>query len=157
VPLVIMTPKSLLRLPAARSAAADLSSGRFRPVLSDPRPPGRPARVILCQGKLFYELDAARRERELQDVSLVRLERCAPFPLDELGEVLDRFRGAELRWAQEEPANMGAGRYVLRSLGDGAGLEARMIARPASASPATGSLTVHRREQAELLEQALAP
>jgi 2-oxoglutarate dehydrogenase E1 component len=155
-PLVALTPKSLLRLPEARSPAAAFVDGRWRPVLPDPSPPGAAARVVLCQGKLFHELHAARRERGREDLALIRLEQCYPFPAPELRAELERWPGARVDWAQEEPANMGAGRFVLRALREALGIEAGMISRPESASPATGSLTLHRREQADLIERVLA-
>ena len=155
-PLVVLTPKSLLRLAPAASRSSELESGHFRPVLSDPSPPGAASRVILCQGKLFYDLLAGREERGLDEVALVRLEQAYPFPVEPLEEELERFGGAEVVWAQEEPENMGAGRSVLRNMRDRLGVEAWLVARPESASPATGSLTLHRKEQSELLDRALA-
>jgi 2-oxoglutarate dehydrogenase E1 component len=137
------------------SRAQDLTGGRFEPVLQDPSPPERASRVILCQGKLFYELEELRAKDE-RDVALVRLERCYPFPTDELRRELDRFSGAEVVWAQEEPENMGAARFVVRNVRDHLGVDARVIARPESGSPATGSLSVHRREQEELVARALS-
>jgi 2-oxoglutarate dehydrogenase E1 component len=89
-------------------------------------------------------------------VALIRLEQCYPFPSEALREELERFAGAEVIWAQEEPENMGAGRSVLRDLRDRLGAEARLVSRPESASPATGSLTLHRKEQSELLDRTLA-
>jgi 2-oxoglutarate dehydrogenase E1 component len=153
-PLVVLTPKSLLRSPAAASRSVELVSGRFEPVLGDPAGPAEPTRIVLCQGKLFYELDAARAEREA--IALIRLERCYPFPVDELQRELARAPRAELVWAQEEPENMGAARFVVRNLADHLGVHARVVARAESASPATGSLTLHRQEQADVVERALA-
>ncbi|MGH3033772.1 MAG: multifunctional oxoglutarate decarboxylase/oxoglutarate dehydrogenase thiamine pyrophosphate-binding subunit/dihydrolipoyllysine-residue succinyltransferase subunit, partial [Gaiellaceae bacterium] len=153
-PLVVLTPKSLLRSAEAAARTEDLVSGAFRPVLPDPEPPAEAARVIVCQGKLFYEL--AERRKERANVALIRLEECAPFPADALKEQIERFPGAELVWAQEEPENMGAARYVVRNLRERLGVEARIVARPASSSPATGSLTLHKKEQAELVERALS-
>jgi 2-oxoglutarate dehydrogenase complex dehydrogenase (E1) component-like enzyme len=154
-PLIVLTPKSLLRLPAAASRAPELESGHFRPVLPDPSPPAAAARVILCQGKVFYELADRRAEEDRDDVALLRLDLCYPFPTDALREELGRFADAEVVWVQEEPANMGAGRFVLWNLRDRLGLDARLVSRPASPSPATGSLTLHRQEQSELIGRAL--
>jgi 2-oxoglutarate decarboxylase len=155
-PLVVLTPKSLLRLAAAASRTSELESGHFRTVLPDPSPPVAASRVLLCQGKLFYELADQRAERGLDDVALLRLEQCYPFPTEALGKELGRFPGADVVWAQEEPGNMGAGRFVVWNLRDRLGLDARPVWRPESASPATGSLTLHRKEQSELLERALS-
>jgi 2-oxoglutarate dehydrogenase E1 component len=151
-PLVVLTPKSLLRASKAVSGVADLTSGAFRPVLGDPAPAAEPFRVLVCQGKLFYDLLQARGE----DVALLRLERCYPFPSDELREELSRYPHAEVVWAQEEPENMGAARFVVRNMHERLGIDVRVVARPESASPATGSLTVHDREQAELVRRALS-
>jgi 2-oxoglutarate dehydrogenase E1 component len=153
-PLVVLTPKSLLRLGAAASAREELESGHFRPVLPDPSPPERATRVLLCQGKLFYELTERRIEQQIDDVAIIRLEQCYAFPADALRSELERFGGAEVVWVQEEPENMGAGRFVCRNLREQLGVEVRLVSRAASPSPATGSLTLHKKEQAELIERA---
>jgi 2-oxoglutarate dehydrogenase E1 component len=154
-PLVVLTPKSLLRLSAAAGTARELEAGRFRAVLPDPSPPPASARVVLCQGKLFYELAERRAEVAADDLRLIRLERCTPFPGDEVRAELEATDGARVVWAQEEPENMGAGRFVLRNLRERLGVEAEMVSRPESPSPATGSLAQHRLEQAELIDRAL--
>jgi 2-oxoglutarate dehydrogenase complex dehydrogenase (E1) component-like enzyme len=155
-PLVVLTPKSLLRLGAAASSSGELESGHFRPVLPDPSPPERARRVLLCQGKLFYELADRRSEQDIDDVAIVRLEQCYPFPADQLRSELKQFGGAEIVWVQEEPENMGAGRFVCRNLRERLGVEVRLVSRAESPSPATGSLTLHKKEQAELIERAFA-
>jgi 2-oxoglutarate dehydrogenase complex dehydrogenase (E1) component-like enzyme len=155
-PLTVLTPKSLLRMSDAASHTEDFTSGGFRPVLPDPASPPHPSRVILCQGKLYFELAKRRSEVQIDDVALLRLEQCYPFPADVLGQELDRFGTAGVVWAQEEPENMGAGRFVVRNLRERLGVEARTVARVESPSPATGSLTLHRQEQEELLERALS-
>jgi 2-oxoglutarate dehydrogenase E1 component len=123
-------------------------------VLGDPDPPTAPSRVVLCQGKLFHDLAAARAERG-GGVTLVRLERCYPFPTEEVRQALPDAGDVEVVWAQEEPENMGAGRFVRRNLRERLGLDVGLVARPESASPATGSLTLHKREQADLVERVL--
>jgi 2-oxoglutarate decarboxylase len=155
-PLVVLTPKSLLRLGAAASTAAELESGHFRPVLPDPSPPSSASRVLLCQGKLFYELAEQREERDADGVAIMRLEQCYPFPADALRSELEPLGDAEVVWVQEEPENMGAGRFVCRNLREQLGVKVRMVSRPASPSPATGSLTLHKKEQADLIEHAFA-
>jgi 2-oxoglutarate decarboxylase len=155
-PLVVLTPKSLLRASDAASRTGDFTSGGFRPVLPDPAPPPHPSLVILCQGKLYLELAKRRSEEQIDHVALLRLEQCYPFPAGVLGQELDRFGTADIVWAQEEPENMGAGRFVIRNLRERLGVEARTVARAESPSPATGSLTLHKREQDELLERALS-
>jgi 2-oxoglutarate dehydrogenase complex dehydrogenase (E1) component-like enzyme len=153
-PLIVLTPKSPLRLPAARSAADDLTSGHFREVLDDPEV-GAARRVVLCQGKFFYDLLRRREEREVEDVALVRLEQVYPFPADQLREALERHGGAEVVWAQEEPENMGAWRFVHIKAERLLGMELAHVARPESPSPATGSSAVHQQEQERLLRLAL--
>ncbi|MBI4261273.1 MAG: multifunctional oxoglutarate decarboxylase/oxoglutarate dehydrogenase thiamine pyrophosphate-binding subunit/dihydrolipoyllysine-residue succinyltransferase subunit [Actinobacteria bacterium] len=158
-PLVVMTPKSLLRLPAARSSAAELTGGSFLPVLPDPAgpDPGSVRRVILCQGKVFHDLAARREEAGVKGVALVRVEEPYPFPVRALREQLDRYpKDAETWWVQEEPENMGAWRYMGFEAWRQMKLALVAVSRPESASPATGSLTVHRQEQDKLLDRAFA-
>jgi 2-oxoglutarate decarboxylase len=158
-PLVVFTPKSLLRLAAARSSAQDLAAGHFREVLSDPKPheAGDVLAVILCSGKIFYEL-VERREAEGADhVAIVRLEQLYPFPLRQIADVLNGYPNArEVRWVQEEPENMGAAFFVRQRLDGGLpdGIRLSHVAREESGSPATGSATVHEREQQDLLRRA---
>jgi 2-oxoglutarate dehydrogenase E1 component len=160
-PMVIFTPKSLLRHPRCVSSLNELADGRFEPVLGDPgADPGRVRRVVLCSGKLYFDLLEAREAGGRRDVALVRLEQLYPFPSAALQEVLGRFpAGAELVWAQEEPRNMGAWRFVRENVLDGVldtgGRALRYAGREASASPAPGSLKVHQVEQEALLREAL--
>jgi 2-oxoglutarate dehydrogenase E1 component len=165
-PLAIMTPKSLLRQPSARSRTQELVEGVFRPVISkpeleqEPRPDrGRPARILLSSGKLAYDLERRRaelgQELGLGDVAILRLEQLYPFPVDALGDALAAFGDAPIVWVQEEPENMGAKRFVIRHLRRELGIEADAVARPESASPATGSMKVHQQEQERILEAAL--
>ena len=152
-PLVVMTPKSLLRLPAARSAAADLAGGAFAEVLGDPAPPRDVRRVIFSQGKLSYELVRERDERKAP-VVIVRVEQLYPFPTEAIRRELEAFPGAETLWVQEEPENMGAWRFLQAAFKEKVGVDLAGVAREESASPATGSLTIHQREQAALLARA---
>ncbi|MEA2566155.1 MAG: hypothetical protein QOD49_1332 [Actinomycetota bacterium] len=154
-PLVVMTPKSLLRLAAARSAAEDFTDGSFAPVLGDPAPPAQPKRLIFTQGKVFYDLVKARDERKAP-VAIVRIEQLYPFPAEAIRRELDAYSGTRQPvWVQEEPANMGAWRFLQASFKDRLGIDLAFVAREESASPATGSLKVHSREQAVLVERAL--
>jgi 2-oxoglutarate decarboxylase len=155
-PLVVFTPKSLLRLPAARSAAADFTEGSFLEVVPDPQHPHPSvvSRVILCSGKVFYDLAKRRADRDVRGVALLRVEQLYPFPAEQLREVLHGFEQAEMWWVQEEPENMGAWHYVRRVCRDRLGLELNGVAREESASPATGSLAIHQAEQALLLDEA---
>jgi 2-oxoglutarate dehydrogenase E1 component len=151
-PLALMTPKSLLRLPAARSHTQELVDGVFRPVLTEQRPASR---VLLSSGKMAYDLSKRRDELGLDDVAIVRLEQLYPFPAVALREALAPFGDAQVVWVQEEPENMGAKRFVVRHLRRELGVDADAVARTESASPATGSMKVHQQEQERLLEAAL--
>ena len=131
-PLVVMSPKSLLRHPAAVSTLGELADGAFRLVLDDPRAPAPEGirRVILCAGKIFYALDAARRQKERSDVALVRLEQLYPFPMAELREALSRYSTArEVFWVQEEPANQGAWGFVLPLISPEKGAQLGFVAQ----------------------------
>jgi 2-oxoglutarate dehydrogenase E1 component len=155
-PLVVMTPKSLLRLKAASSPLDEFVSGRFREVLDDAdADPARTRRVILCSGKVYYDLLERRAEAKANDIGLVRVEQFYPFPEQPLQRILSRYRKArEWVWAQEESQNMGGWFFMeprLRAMG----CDLQYVGRDASASPATGSLQVHRREQKELVEAAI--
>jgi 2-oxoglutarate dehydrogenase E1 component len=161
-PLVVMTPKSLLRHPRCQSSLAALAEGRFEEVIDDAGvDPAQVRRVVLTTGKLFYDLLKAREDNHVGDVALVRLEQLYPFPLDGLAVALARYpEGAELVWAQEEPMNMGAWRFVREEFMDRAGTlfnqrVPRYLGREASASPAPGSLKVHIAEQEAIVEAAL--
>jgi 2-oxoglutarate dehydrogenase complex dehydrogenase (E1) component-like enzyme len=155
---VVLTPKSFLRLPAARSRAAEFEEGNFQRVLDDPRNPksSEVKRVLLSSGKFYYDLAAHRDENEVEDVALVRVEQLYPFPAEEIAEVLGRYPDAEVIWAQEEPENMGAWRFVSMRLIQDLDRRIRGIHRRESASPATGSLTAHQWEQGRLIEAAFA-
>jgi multifunctional 2-oxoglutarate metabolism enzyme len=150
-PLIVFTPKSLLRLPAARSAEKDLTEGRFQEVIGDAEPPKDVKRVVLCQGKFFWDLWKAREDKP---IALVRIEQPYPFPGEAIKKELENYEDAEVVWAQEEPENMGAAWFVERNLRR-LGVEARILARETSGSPATGSLTLHQREQGHLLKRVL--
>jgi 2-oxoglutarate decarboxylase len=153
-PLVVFTPKSLLRLRAAVSASSEFTSGSWRPVIDDAHAGEQVRRVLLCSGKLFYDLQRAREQAP--DVALVRLEQLYPLPEAKIRAVLGRYPGAELFWAQEEPANMGGWPYIALHLPrvlDGRELGYR--GRPESAAPAAGSLLAHDAEQEQVIAQAL--
>jgi 2-oxoglutarate dehydrogenase E1 component len=168
-PLVVMSPKSLLRHKLAVSTRSDLTDGEFRTVLDDVASKGAPEagvdldpagvrRVVLCSGKIYYALLAGRRERSAATTALVRIEQLYPFPKKELETTLAGYPNAEqIYWVQEEPANMGAAQFIeplLRPLLGGRTLVS--VARDAAASPATGSYKVHQAEEAELVQRAFA-
>jgi len=159
-PLIVMTPKSLLRHPLATSTLDDLCQGRFQRVIGELEPldTGAVKRVVLCSGKIYYELVTRRRELEQHQIALVRVELLHPYPQAALDEVLQVFpEGVELVWCQEEPRNMGAWPSYLHWMLEhfGPNRLPRYIGRMAAASPATGSNKKHRKEQASLLDAAL--
>ncbi|MDP9467654.1 MAG: multifunctional oxoglutarate decarboxylase/oxoglutarate dehydrogenase thiamine pyrophosphate-binding subunit/dihydrolipoyllysine-residue succinyltransferase subunit, partial [Chloroflexota bacterium] len=159
-PMVVMTPKSLLRLPQATSSLADLTDGAFASVLDDPAVVSADGvrRVILCSGKLYYDLAGAPLRADQADLAIVRLERLYPFPTEELETTLAGYPGVEhVAWVQEEPRNMGARKFVLPKirhlvpfripLGD--------ISRPERSRPAEGYPAAHLIEQARIVREAL--
>ena len=163
-PMVVMTPKSLLRLPAAASTPSELAEGMFRSVLDDPRfaDDAKAAeavrRVLLCSGKIYYDLIGSEPYEAATDVAIIRCERLYPFPDEELGAVLARYSKIDsFAWVQEEPRNMGARKFVLPRirhlvpyripLGD--------ISRPERSRPAEGYPAVHQVEQARIVREAL--
>jgi 2-oxoglutarate dehydrogenase E1 component len=163
-PLVVMTPKSLLRNPMASSTLDQLSQGAFQPVLDDARRTDNAAavtRLVLCSGKLAVELDSSATREEAENVAVARIELLAPFPAEALTSVLDRYPNLEeVVWAQEEPRNMGAWSYMEPRLRDLLGsrehpLPVSYVGRPERASPAEGSPERHALEQARIVTTSL--
>ncbi|MCW4386610.1 multifunctional oxoglutarate decarboxylase/oxoglutarate dehydrogenase thiamine pyrophosphate-binding subunit/dihydrolipoyllysine-residue succinyltransferase subunit [Salinibacterium sp. SYSU T00001] len=156
-PLVVFTPKAMLRLRGATSEIADFTSGRFEPVIDDTSvDKGAVKRVILHAGKLHYDLKNELQKREINDIALVRVEQYYPLPLRELSGVLSQYPNAELMWAQEEPENQGAWPFIYMELKRNLpNREMKVACRPASASPATGSTKRSAQEQVELIDRAL--
>ena len=161
-PLVIMTPKSLLRLPQASSRIEDLASGTWRPILDDPAADAagrRHTRLVLCSGKVYYDLIAEAEKMGADRPAIVRLEQLYSFPWPESRELLSRYpQLEELVWVQEEPRNMGAWSYVepkLREIGDERGLNVSYVGRPERASPAEGYPAAHLGEQHRIVREAL--
>lgn len=153
-PCVVMSPKSLLRHPKVVSPLDEFTSGRFREVLPDTKVKAKEVkRVVLCTGKVYFDLEEAREKEKNTQVALVRLEQLHPLPKKQIFDVLNSYKGAEVVWVQEEPENMGYWNYLLRLLYQE--LPMRVIARKSSASPATGYNKVHVEEQRNLVAQAL--
>ncbi len=150
-PLIVFTPKSLLR--TAFSSFDELTSGRFREVIGDTIDPGPVKRIVFCSGKVYYDLLAGREKQGANHVAIVRLEQLYPFAIDQVNDALQRYApDAELVWVQEEPSNMGAWRFVTnlfpRSI--------HYVGRAENPSPATGSKKRHDLEQAQLVTEALS-
>ncbi len=163
-PLIVMTPKSLLRHPKVISSLDELTGGSvFHPVLADETVTDASAvrKILVCSGKIYYELLAARDARKLTDTAIVRTEQLYPFPEAEFNEVLRRYPAAsQVVWVQEEPRNMGAWSFVrgyIQPVLDRQGRTIGYAGRPESASPSPGSLKRHNQEQAQLIEEAFAP
>jgi 2-oxoglutarate decarboxylase len=160
-PLVVMTPKSLLRLPQAASRLEDLAQGRWMPVLDDPRAASRSdevTRVVMCTGKVYYDLLAEADKITDRRPAIVRLEQLYSFPWSEARELLARYpRLEELVWVQEEPRNMGAWSYLSAKLAELAPPGARVtyVGRPERASPAEGYPAAHAAEQGRIIREAL--
>jgi len=157
-PLIVFTPKSILRLRTATSPVAAFTSGSFRPVLGAP-PGGDDAAVrtvLLCTGKIYYDLAAKQQADGLSESAIVRVERLYPLPAEELLAELARYPGVtEIRWVQEEPANMGSWPYMALRLPELLRRPIRLASTPASSAPAGGSAKAHTAEHAGLIEAAL--
>ena len=156
-PLIVMTPKSLLRRSGVISPVADLVDGALQEVIPDSNRPAKARRLVLCTGKIYYDLNDARENADEADVSLVRVEQLYPFPETVLAEIGASYDGLkEVVWVQEEPRNRGAWTFMEPRLrAQFPDLAIGYVGRPASASPATGSLRHHRQQQADIVERAL--
>ncbi|PTD97175.1 2-oxoglutarate dehydrogenase E1 component [Pseudothauera lacus] len=163
-PLVIITPKSLLRHKEAISSMDELAYGQFRTVIGETEQldPKKVKRVVLCQGKIYYELLAHRREQGIKDTALVRIEQLYPFPAEEFAKAINEFPNAkEIVWCQEEPRNQGAWywlasrQHLVNVLGPKRKL--LLVSRPAAASPAVGYYAKHNQQQKEVIEHAFGP
>jgi 2-oxoglutarate dehydrogenase E1 component len=154
-PLVVMSPKSLLRHPAAVSRLDDFITGAFQEILDDPAfAATKPARVILCSGKVYYDLADYRAKKQITDTAIVRLEQLYPLHRNRIAELADRYAGARIVWCQEEPQNMGAWSYIAPQLSEILGFEPHYAGRDAAASPAVGTLARHRFELVAFLHDA---
>jgi len=164
-PLVIMTPKSLLRAPEVASKLADMGPGtsfhRIFEEVDELVPDDQVRRVVLASGKVYYDLLKTRRERKIADVALIRVEQLYPFPFSALGKAVARYRNAEFVWCQEEPENMGAWTFVDRRIEQvltGLDVKAkrpRYVGRAAAAATATGLYSRFLAEQKKLVDEAL--
>ena len=151
-----MSPKSLLRTRATYSPLEMFHDVGFQKVIADERITGKVRRVVLCSGKVYYDLLKYQQANDIDDIALVRVELLYPFPAEDINRVLADYGPAELVFVQEEPANMGAWRFMSRYLFVEAGRSSRGIYRKESASPATGNPKTHAREQQDLVEKAFA-
>jgi 2-oxoglutarate dehydrogenase E1 component len=154
-PLVVLTPKSLLRHPLAVSPLKEMASGGFKAVLDDTAKGPSPERVLVCSGKIYYELFQKRRELKDGQTAIIRLEQFYPFPETQLAQVVAPYRSVkQWRWVQEEPENMGPWQFIAGRIETVTRKALTFIGRPAAASPATGFSKVHKQEQAAIVEKA---
>ena len=160
-PLIVITPKSLLRLAEAASTIEHFTNGGFLPVIGDAvADEAKVTRVLMCSGKVYYDLLAERKRLEESSTAILRVEQFYPFPKNLLVKELSRFaKATDIRWVQEEPENMGGWSFIeprlLKLVDQEHSLQ--YIGRPPSASPATGSHTIHQMEQQRLVKDALGP
>lgn len=154
-PLVVMSPKSLLRRKEAQSRVGELTGGHFYPVLDDPRTVKNPETLIFCTGKIYYDIENARRERGAESTAIVRIEQIFPWPGEILAKTVQPYGGVQrIVWAQEESRNRGAWRFVQNRLAEVVGVpNIEYVGRAASPSPATGSFSEHGAELALILDQ----
>ncbi|MCE7993897.1 MAG: 2-oxoglutarate dehydrogenase E1 component [Roseivirga sp.] len=153
-PLIVMSPKSLLRHPKAVSPVGEFTEGGFREVIADTYVSTRSVKkVVLCSGKVYFDLQEKQEKDKRKDVALIRVEQLHPFPKKQIDKLLDKYKNAEFYWLQEEPENMGYWGFIQRAYAE---RELTLISRKASASPATGYAKQHALEQNELIEKAFA-
>jgi 2-oxoglutarate dehydrogenase complex dehydrogenase (E1) component-like enzyme len=155
-PLIMFTPKSLLRTRASFSPVVDITAGGFRYVIEDETRTSGANSVLLCTGKVYYDLARHRDDQKDSDHALVRIEQLYPFPADEVRMILEAHPGAEIVWVQEEPENMGAWNFIFHTLARTLGITASVVARRPSASPATGSFSVHAEQQKDIVRRAFS-
>lgn len=148
-PLIIFTPKELLRHPQCLSAPNDFSKGRFEGIIDDSIE--KPQIVLLCSGKIYYDLLSEKKESRM---ALVRIEQLYPFPMAAFQHLVEKYQGAEWRWVQEEPSNMGAWGYLSPILESIVKKKVRYVGRKSASSTAAGFFSVHRQEQQQIIEEA---
>ncbi|MEE4355202.1 MAG: 2-oxoglutarate dehydrogenase E1 component [Desulfococcaceae bacterium] len=157
-PLILMTPKSLLRLPKAVSDLSDLASGSFQEIIDDPARIEKARRVIFCSGKIYYQITERRDTLKTYDMAIVRVEQFYPFPQKKLEEIVQKYKSAEQWfWVQEGPENMEGWRFMEPRLRKITGKEISYVGRKASASPATGFANIYKQEQASIPDRAIGP
>lgn len=158
-PLIVFTPKSLLRHPKVVSPISDFTSGKFEEVIMDDyaKPLNKVKKVLMCTGKIYYDLLEYQQENKIKDVALMRIEQLHPFPTKKVNELLGKYKNLEkVLWVQEEPVNMGYWTYMLRTFQHELFGVNDLVARKPSASPATGYAKVHKREQDRIVKAAFS-
>ncbi|NTV84054.1 MAG: hypothetical protein HGA23_07125, partial [Bacteroidales bacterium] len=154
-PLIVFTPKSLLRHPHCVSSLAELSAGGFREVIDDPTAePEIIQKVVFCNGKVYYDLLEEKEKIKANDTAIIRIEQLHPFPLNQVRKIMAKYsKSTDTLWTQEEPANMGAWTFIQTNMQE---FTPRLIARPASGSPATGSPEFHAIRQRKIIEKTFS-
>jgi len=156
-PLIIMTPKSLLRHKDCVSSIADFTETGFSSILDDTTPPKKAKRVVLCSGKVYYDLIAHRDEHKITDTAIVRIEQFYPLNAERLTDIVNPYgKNTTIVWCQEEPQNQGAWTFLAPRLEETFGRKPLYSGREAAASPAVGNLHTHKREQNELVANAFS-
>lgn len=152
IPLIIFTPKSLLRHPSCISKLEDLTNNHFQEIIDDEiAEPEKIKQIAFCSGKIYYDLDEKRKEINNTETAIVRVEQLYPFPKQQFEEIIKKYKNVEqLTWTQEEPLNMGAWNFLLRIIPE---YEFRAIGRPESGSPATGLLEIHNKQQKKIIDK----
>jgi len=153
-PLIVFTPKGLLRHPKCVSSLKDLSDGHFQEIIDDAQASTKAKRVVFCSGRIYYDLIAGREKFKAKDMAIVRIEQLYPFHMTRMQEIIARYSSASsFFWVQEEPSNMGAWKSLRVPIGEALpkGAELKYIGRKPSASPATGSFTTHKKQLNELI------
>ena len=161
-PLVVISPKSLLRNPEAVSNIKELTDGYFECVIDDEiKDSKKVSKIIMCSGKVFYDLVKKRNDKKLNNIAIIRIEQLYPFPYDDLEEILTKYQNVnEFIWCQEEPLNQGAWfshRHRIQRVLDriGEGYEVNLVSRPAAAAPAVGLMKLHLQQQEDLINEAI--
>jgi 2-oxoglutarate dehydrogenase E1 component len=156
-PLIVFTPKSMLRAKPATSATKEFTDGKFVPAIEDVKTDkSKVNKIVMCTGKISHEIAAARDVANLENIAIIRLERLYPLPLKEIKSILSGYSNdAKIIWAQDEPANQGAYPFVMTELAPQLGRVVTRASRPASSAPAVGSHTKHDQEQSELIKSII--
>jgi 2-oxoglutarate dehydrogenase E1 component len=157
-PLILMSPKSLLRHPLCVSSFEDFTKGSFREIYDDVavtnvKQAAKVKKVLLCSGKIYYELMAKKEADKRDDIAIVRLEQVYPFPKLQMDAIMEKYKTAKFCWVQEEASNMGAWQYILAFHRN---FDIELISRKSSASPATGFKKQHAKESADIMSKAFS-
>jgi 2-oxoglutarate dehydrogenase E1 component len=153
-PMIVFTPKSLLRDPLCVSSVDEFTTGCFQEIIDDKDNNAKKTKkVILCTGKVYYDLKRHKDDNKREDVSLIRLEQLYPMPMKQLKDIISKYKGSEFLWVQEEPENMGYWSYLLSRYPD-IFVNFGLVSRPLSATPATGFSKVHVKEQQDIIKKS---